>query len=163
VTNPKDGKVVPLRPVHEDEDEQEFNALQRHKPNSKSKLKLKPKRGLKSAAQPNRKEFNPFARVPLAWAARAAIAMNCPRAFVLIWLQYQAWRRQSLRIAVPNETLARYGIDRMTKSRALRRLAEGGLINLEQHPRKTPFATLIEPPESVTDTIQSCNRYDTDM
>jgi hypothetical protein len=143
VTDPKNGKVVPLRPVHEDGDEQEFNALQRRKPKSKPK----PKRGLETATQPKRKEAKPFARVPLAWAARAAIAMNCPRAFVLVWLQYQSWRRQSLRIAVPNETLARYGIDRRTKSRALRRLAAGGLIDLEQRPRKTPFATLIEPPE----------------
>jgi hypothetical protein len=82
VTNPKNGKVVPLRPAHEDEDEQEFTALQRRKPTSKPKLKPKPKRGLEAAAQSKRREAKPFARVPLAWAARAAIAMNCPRAFV---------------------------------------------------------------------------------
>jgi hypothetical protein len=146
VTNPKNGKVVPLRPIHEDEDEQEFKPLQRRQPKSKAK------RELGAAAQPRHKKAEPFARVPLAWAARAAIAMNCPRAFVLVWLQYQAWRWQSLRIAVPNETLARYGIDRKAKNRALQQLAEGGLIDLDQRPRKTPFATLIEPPESGTDT-----------
>jgi hypothetical protein len=90
-----------------------------------------------------REKIEPYVKVPLKTAARAFAAVNCQKAMVYLWLVHQAAKTGKRTIPVPSEALTKYGVPRETKRRALRQLEDGGLISLEQQPRKTPFATLL--------------------
>jgi hypothetical protein len=92
---------------------------------------------------PPQPKSEPFAMLPLAWAAKAAAATNTPKALVWIWLVQQARRTKSNTIAISNEALARYGIGRHTKLRALRQLEAAGLVTLEHHPGKAVVVRLL--------------------
>jgi hypothetical protein len=98
---------------------------------------------LKAAAPVKRKKVEPYVKVPLGRAARAFTAVNCQKAMVYLWLVHQAAKTGKRTIPVPSEALAKYGVPRETKRRALRQLERGGLISLEQPLRKTPLATLL--------------------
>ena len=96
------------------------------------------------AAAPTKckKAAAPSVMLPLSWAAKAAIATNCTKAMVWLWLQYRAWQTKNLTVTVPNGALAKYGISRKAKSLALRQLEAAGLITIERQTRKTPTVTL---------------------
>jgi hypothetical protein len=98
---------------------------------------------LKAAAPVKREKVEPYVQVPLKRAAKAFAAVNCQKAMVYLWLVHQAAKTGKRTIPVPSEALAKYGVPRETKRRALRQLEGGGLISLEQQPRKTPLATLL--------------------
>jgi hypothetical protein len=98
---------------------------------------------LHAAAPVKRKKSEPFVRLTLSWAVRAATATNCPKATVWIWLVYRAWQVKSTTVAVPSGPLARLGVPRETKRRALKELEAGGLITISQQNRKTPLVTLL--------------------
>jgi hypothetical protein len=98
---------------------------------------------LHAAAPVKRKKAKPFAIVELDAAAKAFAAMNCPKATVYVWLMHRARMTGKSTTAVPNGVLAKYGVARETKRRALRELETGGLIAVEQRPRKTPRVTLL--------------------
>jgi hypothetical protein len=90
-----------------------------------------------------RKREGTFAVVPLQWAAKGLIAMNTPKAVVLVWLIYRSWQRKSPTFDVPNGALAGLGVSPDAKVRALRQLATAGLIKVEWRLRKSPIVTLL--------------------
>jgi hypothetical protein len=98
---------------------------------------------LHAAAPRKRAKAKPFAVMDLQDAARAFKAMNCPKAMVYVWLMHQARKTGSRSIPVPNGVLAKYGVSREIKRRALQDLAALGVIELEQQTRKTPVTILL--------------------
>jgi hypothetical protein len=90
-----------------------------------------------------RKRVEPFALLPLGWAAQAAAATNTRRALVWVWLVQQARTTGSNTIAMSNEALAGYGVSRKMKTLALRQLQAAGLVAVERPPGKAPIVTLL--------------------
>jgi hypothetical protein len=97
---------------------------------------------LHAAAPAKRKKTEPYAMAGLAAAAKAFRAVNCQKAMVYLWLVHQARKTGNKTIAVPNGTLAKYGVSRKVKYAALRRFEKAGLITVEWRARKTPLATI---------------------
>jgi hypothetical protein len=85
----------------------------------------------------------PFAVLRLTWAASAAAATNTPKALVWIWLIQRARKIKGNTVTMSNEALARYGISRHVKLRALRQLETAGLVTLERHLGKGIVVTLL--------------------
>jgi hypothetical protein len=100
-------------------------------------------RELEASAPVKRRKVEPFVKVPLWWIAQATKATNTGRALVCIELLYAAWKAKRSTFPLPNGRLARLGIKRETKRRALRDLERAGLIAVERPPRKTPIITLV--------------------
>ncbi len=90
-----------------------------------------------------RKRAEPFALLPLGWAAQAAAATNTRRALVWVWLVQQARRTGCKTVAMSNEALAGYGVSRKMKTLALRQLEKAGLATVERPPGKAPIVTLL--------------------
>ena len=81
-----------------------------------------------------------FAKVPLAWAAKAAKATNTRKALVWIKLIYTTWRAKGEPVAL---SVGRVGsISRQTKCRALRELEAAGLVTVVWRGRKTPLVSV---------------------
>jgi hypothetical protein len=80
--------------------------------------------------------------VDLDQAAKACKVTNNRKAFVWLWLQNRAWLRKSQTVTAPNGELAKYGVDRKTKTLALRQFEVAGLISVEWPPKKSPVVTL---------------------
>jgi hypothetical protein len=91
----------------------------------------------------SRHQADPFAVLPLSWAAKASAATNCQKAMVWIWLAHQVRKTKTTTVTIPNGALAKYGISRRIKSLALRQLEEASLIAVERRPRKTPVVTVL--------------------
>jgi hypothetical protein len=101
---------------------------------------------LKAAAPVKHKKHKKtehFVIAPLQQAVKACAAVNCPKAMVWLWLKYRERMTGQKIIAVPNGALAKCGVGRNAKNRALEQLEMAGVIALELHPRKTPIATLL--------------------
>jgi hypothetical protein len=98
---------------------------------------------LQAAAPVKGKKAAPFAKVSLAAAVKAYTAMNCPKAIVWIWLVHRVWHQKSRTVAVPNDAMAKLGVSREMKRRALQQLEVAGLVALERPLRKTPIVTLL--------------------
>src|SRR5262245_59991043 len=60
-----------------------------------------------------------FVKVPLTWASAAAKAIGSHQSFVMIWILHVAWKTLSQTVTLSNAALAKYGIDRKAKRRAL--------------------------------------------
>src|SRR5262249_57719397 len=76
-------------------------------------------------AQPSkarRREADLFSKMLLQWSNAAARAIGSRQCFVLIWLRHLAWKRKSTTFGLSNTALARYGVSRETKRRALAKL-----------------------------------------
>jgi hypothetical protein len=100
---------------------------------------------LEAAAPIKRKKAAPFVKVPLWWIAQATKATNTGRALVCIELLYASWKAKRPTFPLPNGRLAKLGVKREIKRRALRDLERAGLITIERPPRKTPIITLVMP------------------
>src|SRR5262245_45858424 len=99
---------------------------------------------IKSGATFSRHRANSFAQVPLGWAAAAAKATKTPRAMVWVLLQHMAWQNNGLAFPISNAALARYGVSREVKRRALAALEASGLIRVERQHGRAPVVTLID-------------------
>ena len=99
---------------------------------------LVPRRGSKRTAL-----SEPFAIVPLHWAARAAKATRTPKALVWIRLLHLVWRQKTRTFYLPNKWLEDQGVSRFIKNRALDELEADGLIAVERRPRKSPHISLL--------------------
>jgi hypothetical protein len=108
---------------------------------------------LNAAAPAKRKKTSPFAVVSLPAAANAFAVANCPKATLWLWLLHQTRKTGKRTVAVPNGAVAKYGVSREIKRRALRQWEAAGLIAIEQRSRKTPLVTLLR---SVKDRRQRC-------
>ena len=97
---------------------------------------------LHAAAPAKRKKIEAFAMVKLDAAAKAFAAVNCQKAMVYVWLVHQARKTGKNAVAVPNRALAKYGVGRVSKYRALRQFERAELITVEWRPRKTPLVIL---------------------
>jgi hypothetical protein len=105
---------------------------------------IRRRRELEAAAPLKRKrKIEPFVKVPLWWIAQATKATNTGKALVCVELLYAAWKAKRLTFPLPNGRLAKLGVTRETKRRALRDLERAGLIVVERPARKTPVVTLI--------------------
>jgi hypothetical protein len=85
-----------------------------------------------------------FAKVDLSKTARAAGAMKNP--LMLIWplLLFLAWDAKNPTFTLSNEILARYGVNRRAKYRALGRLARAGFIRVQYTGKQAPTVTLLK-------------------
>jgi hypothetical protein len=98
---------------------------------------------LEARAPKKRKKAEPWVKVPLALTAKAAAATNTQKFMVWTWLLYRAWLTGSATVPLPNGALAKYGVNRKSKTLALRQLEAAGLITVERRSRKTPIVTLL--------------------
>jgi hypothetical protein len=85
----------------------------------------------------------PFAKVPLTWAASAAKATRTPKALVWVLLLHTAWRTRSATFPLSNVGLAENGVSREIKRRALAEMEAAGLIVVERRPGRAPRVTLV--------------------
>ena len=69
--------------------------------------------------------------------------MSQPKAMVATVLRYQAWKAKGKPFALSNALLARYGVHRNTKYRALTELEAAGLIRLERRGKQALRITLL--------------------
>jgi hypothetical protein len=99
---------------------------------------------IETGATPRRHRANSFAQVPLGWAAAAAKATKTPRAMVWVLLQHMAWQNDRAAFSLSNAALAKYGVSREVKRRALAALEAAGLIRVERQHGRAPFVTLID-------------------
>ena len=88
------------------------------------------------------RRVEPFVRVPLTWAEKAAKATKTKKALVWIDLLYLSWKTKSTAFSVSNQRRLD-GVTRYTKYRALRELEAEGLITVTRHGKKAPLVTLI--------------------
>jgi hypothetical protein len=98
---------------------------------------------LKAAAPAKRKKAKLFAVLELEAAAAAFAAMDCQKATLWIWLVHKARMTGRNTVAVPNAAVAKLGVSREVKRRALLQLERAGLIAVERSIRKTPTVSLI--------------------
>jgi hypothetical protein len=64
---------------------------------------------------------------------------------VWVYLLRRSTVEKSRQFPVPNGGLAKLGVDRYQKTRALHNLAGGGVIEVEWRPKKSPLVTLLVP------------------
>jgi hypothetical protein len=96
-----------------------------------------------SATPRRRRTSDPFVTVPLAWAARAAKATNTKKALVWLELLYATWQSRNNSVVLSNGRLARAGVSRNAKYRALRELEAAGLVQMERRGRGASRVTII--------------------
>jgi hypothetical protein len=70
-------------------------------------------------------------------------ALGCRAALVWFELLFLSWKDKSVTVVLSNQRLARMGVTRWTKNRALIRLAKAKLIHVVQIGDKSPRVTLI--------------------
>ena len=114
----------------DEDDELEFLALQQRPAGAPAKTK-----------RCARKTTDQFAMVPIWWVEQAAKATNTPRAFVLVWLLYLAWKTKSNTFPLTNVQLR--GMHRNTKYKMLRELEAARLIQVRREGNKAPIVTLL--------------------
>ena len=86
-----------------------------------------------------------FVKVPLWWireAAKAMKGMEAPAMLVAIELLYAVFRTKHATFTLPNAGMAKIGVSREVKRRALQRLEKAGLITVERQGKKTLEVTL---------------------
>jgi hypothetical protein len=84
-----------------------------------------------------------FVKVPLEWAIKASKATHTPQAMVWLRILHTAWEIRSNTFPLPSGQLKRDGVDRMSKSRALRNLETVGLITVQWRKRSAPIVTIV--------------------
>jgi len=97
-----------------------------------------------ASAPAKRRRTKSFAKVPLAWAAAATKATKTPQAMVGILLHHMAWKTKRATFPLPNVALARYGVSRIMKRRALGALEASDLITVRRRHGMSPVVTLID-------------------
>ena len=97
---------------------------------------------VREVGRPHRKT-EPFAMVPLAWAAKAASATHTAKAVLWLWLVAEVRRTRSDTVTVSNEALAKYGVSRKVKYLGLEQLEKAGLVSVKRHGNKAPIVQLL--------------------
>ncbi len=99
---------------------------------------------IETGVTPKRHRADSFAKMPLAWAAAAAKATKTPQAMVWVVLQYMAWKASGETFPLSNVILAKHGVSREVKRRALAALESAGLIVVERRHGRAPLVTVID-------------------
>jgi hypothetical protein len=86
---------------------------------------------------------DPFVKVPLWWMKEATAATRTPKALICIELLYISWKNRSASVPMSNGRLAKLGISRETKRRALLQLEAAGLVTVDRHRGRAPVVTLV--------------------
>jgi hypothetical protein len=84
-----------------------------------------------------------FVKVPWTWVERLAEARYTATYRVALHLLYESWKQKGGPVKLPNGMLAKDGVSRWQKWRALDDLKNLGLINVERRTRKSPLIPLI--------------------
>ena len=87
------------------------------------------------ASEPRRRK-DQFVKVPLAWVSRLNTARHIGTSKVALHILFQHWKSGGKPIRLANAALARIGVPRRAKWRALRELESVGLVKIIRHPRK---------------------------
>ena len=124
-------------------------------PEAIAELAASQKKGPGRAARPKQipRRQTDFVMMTNAAARAGYLALGCPQALVWHYLHYRVWVTKSRTVTLPNATLKSWGVSRMRKSRALRKLEQAGLVRVESRPRRSPLVTLLARP--------NCNAGDT--
>jgi hypothetical protein len=81
--------------------------------------------------------------MPNAAAAAGFKALNCPQAYVWVYIHYRVWAEMNRTVPLANRTLAAAGVTRYAKYRALAALERAGLIRVERRGKRGPLVTLL--------------------
>ena len=93
--------------------------------------------------QLRRKRSDPFVMVDLAAEAAAARAMGTQKHFVWLLVQYLTWKEKAQTVQLSNVALAKHGIDRRSKQRALADLERAGLIRVIRHGSQSVWVVVL--------------------
>jgi hypothetical protein len=74
--------------------------------------------------------------------------LGSPGVLIAPLLIQLAWKTKSATFPLPNDLLARYGVDRKAKYWVLRRLEKAGRIRVRNDPGKPTMVTLLTAPEA---------------
>ena len=113
-----------------------------------------PSRPILSAKQ--RRQRTHFVKVPLEWAERATTAIRTPKAYILLWLLYRAWKTGSNVVVLSNGHLN--GISCWTKQRALLELETAGLIEIQRGRGRAPIAQLVQSRTVIAPNLRGMGR-----
>jgi hypothetical protein len=98
---------------------------------------------VKGVPPAKRRRTKAFTMMPLTEAASMFRAMSQSKAMVATVLCYQAWKAKGKPFRLANELLAKYGVHRQTKYRAIAELEAAGLIRVERRGKHAPMITLL--------------------
>jgi hypothetical protein len=84
-----------------------------------------------------------FVKVPLFVAREICSILRTPKAMMGLILLHTAWKTRSQTFLVPNGMLARYGVSREVKRRALAELEDAGKIEVNRQRGRAPVITLL--------------------
>jgi hypothetical protein len=102
-----------------------------------------------------RRQAEPFAKVPLEWAVKAAKATRTPQALVWVLLLRLAWQAKDKPFPFSNAALARCGVNREAKRRTLAALEAAGLVKVERQHGRSPIVTLVRQRRLAMPTVSS--------
>jgi DNA-binding transcriptional ArsR family regulator len=94
-----------------------------------------------------RKRHQLFVLIPLSWVDAVARSSRDKAFPVLCHLLHLNWKHCGGPVKVPNGFLARLGVGRDAKSRALRKLELLGLISVERRDRRSPVVRISDKPD----------------
>jgi hypothetical protein len=81
--------------------------------------------------------------VPLIWMEQLASVTHVSMYRLALHLLYQHWKTGDGPIKLSNVSLAKVGVSRREKWRALAELESLGLIRVERRPRRSPLVTVL--------------------
>ena len=84
-----------------------------------------------------------FAQVDLVTTAKALKALGCPAAMVWVAIVYRVWAEKKNTVVLSTQMLIEFGVGRMTKYRALKRLEAARLIRVKWRAKKNPIVTVL--------------------
>lgn len=84
-----------------------------------------------------------FVMVPWSWVERLQAAHYIGSYRVAMHLLFQHWKSDGQPVKLSNVALARMGVSRDQKWRALRELERLGLIGIERRKRRSPLVTIL--------------------
>ncbi|MEW6406866.1 MAG: hypothetical protein AB1649_34245 [Chloroflexota bacterium] len=81
--------------------------------------------------------------IPLEWMAAAGrLPGKVMQVATALWFQFGV--EKSLTVSLSSKVLKKFGVDRHSKSRALKALERAGLVSVKQSPGCNPVVTFIE-------------------
>jgi hypothetical protein len=106
-----------------------------------AKLQLNPEQLAKARAAKGRRKQKSYAQLAMSLGRHLAGASG--QTYATMWmLVYQHWKGKGGPVRLTNRWLADYGVTRIGKHRALKDLAQRGLVVVDSRPHRSPLVTL---------------------